>query len=196
MDFTHFGNAAMAYKIPFFKERMDAIVFATQVRWIPVVYDMLKERHLILQRGGDPGWDFNIKDNPLEYSHQMKMIEGAMSLMNAYRRENIKGDNAMNSIWFNSNQEAIRFAQRHKWDEPVLKILVERLRDLSYDAYDRHIGWMLAGQTSKNNMYYDQWYRTDLCVRIMQNYKRKGIKPDPAMVGSVVFASSIPWGVK
>jgi hypothetical protein len=193
MDFTHFfSDSAMSYQIPFFQDRADVIIFINQVKWVPEVYKMLRDRWDILYKGGNPGWQYNIKDNPLEYSHQMRLIEGAVSLMNQYRRA--QGDSAMRAIWFDSRQDAIRFAQRHKWTESILQIMLKHLQELAHEGYSRDHGWLLPGQTSKDNMYYEQYYRVELACKIMTKYKLHGIKVgDAAMYGTSWWAYSIPW---
>ncbi len=92
---------------------------------------------------------------------------------------------------FDSEDEAIRYATRVKWQEDILQKMLVRLRDLESNADDPSIGWLLKGQKQEGNMYREQWKRYELAVRIMQRFKARGQKGDPAM-GSSCHASSFP----
>lgn len=97
---------------------------------------------------------------------------------------------------FRSEDEAIEFAIRTKWREPLLQQMITHMNDLWKNSSDRHSGWLLAGQKQDGNIYWEQWKRAEIVVRIMSRYKERGIKGDPAQVGSSFVASSIPWPVK
>lgn len=106
-------------------------------------------------------------------------------------------DNAMAYIedapYFKSNDHAKEYATNLKWNERILQELIRRRDDIwKGESHDLSNGWMLPGQKIDGNMYRDQWYRINIAISIIENYKRKGER-DPSDVGSSFVASSIPW---
>lgn len=93
---------------------------------------------------------------------------------------------------FKSDQEAIKYANKAKWIEPLYQQFAEYEKTLRAEAYDSSKGWLGYGQKNFNNPWRDQWYRISLALKIMGNYKRQGIKGDSAQVGAYWMASSVP----
>lgn len=90
---------------------------------------------------------------------------------------------------FSSYDEAIKYANRKKWNDDVLIRLKEKYKELWEDAYDPQVGWMLANQNPKDNIYRDQWQRIGVAIKIIEKWKAKGIHGEN---GSYFVASSIP----
>lgn len=95
---------------------------------------------------------------------------------------------------FSSYDDAIKYANRKKWNDDVLTRLKEKYKELWEDAYDPQVGWMLANQNPKDNIYRDQWQRIGIAIKIIEKWKAKGIHGEQN--GSYFVASSIPMEVK
>ena len=92
---------------------------------------------------------------------------------------------------FKSYQDAVAYAKRVKWNERILLRLKEKSKELWDDAYDIDTGWMLMNQKQKGNVHREQWQRVLVALKIIEEYKRKGIRGDPAM-GSSFYAGEEP----
>jgi len=93
---------------------------------------------------------------------------------------------------FKSEDDAIRYATKAKWIEPLLQQMIAHRDMLRINSDDPSVGWLLKHQSPIGNIYYEQWKYVDIAVRIMINFKKKGIKGDQSMVGSSIYAGSYP----
>lgn len=168
------------YELPNITNKEMAEKFARETRFVPVIFDMMLEKYVHLYN---------------EHNSMADYYWDAITIMEGYRRLNIRGDNSMitKMPWFDSRGEAIKFAQKYLWTEFILQLAIRHLNELAHEGYSRDHGWLLSGQSSMNNIYYEQYYRVELAVKIMAKYKLHGIKSkDDAMVGSVFYIGSEP----
>lgn len=93
--------------------------------------------------------------------------------------------------YFISTVAAVTYAHRVKWNDRILARLKEKEKELRDDSYDEETGWMLYNQKQIGNIHRDQWIRIGIAIRIIESYKRRGIKGDPAM-GSTFYAGMEP----
>ena len=92
--------------------------------------------------------------------------------------------------FFKSQMDAITWANNMKWVEEYLIEIHRRVKELDTDAWDKEIGWLNPEQRGRsNNMYKNQSEWLQVAARIMDDYKRQGIKGD---VGASFMAYSIP----
>lgn len=93
---------------------------------------------------------------------------------------------------FHSLQEGIDFGNKAKWNEDLMIQLKLRLNEFSeilkeIDSYrnpkEDSLEW---------DIYYKQWRGMNQALQVMEEYKKKGEKGDPAQVGSTFYAGSIP----
>ena len=92
--------------------------------------------------------------------------------------------------YFEKKIDAINYANKVKWNEEILEAFKKAEFDAYYDRYDRHVGWFNDMYTP--NRYREYWECLDLAIYIMEDYKKKGEKGDPAMVGSLFYAGMEP----
>ncbi len=105
---------------------------------------------------------------------------------------NLSGDRAMSIPYFQSRQEAIEYANRVKWQDDVLAATKKRLNDLSIETRD--IDSRVEYHTYPNAEWqsaWEQWQRVSIALKIMENFKKNGVRGDKAM-GACFYAGSEP----
>ncbi len=84
---------------------------------------------------------------------------------------------------FTSKEDALDWANKQKWVEPQRRQLESYVAKIGY-LYD------VEEDFRQKAFFYHQWERGTLALRIIENYRRLGIKGND--VGAYVVASSIP----